>query len=173
MKQDKGFTLIEVLIAVAIASGLSLVIAQQFKQMTVNNKQADANTEVNSFITQVHSIMADKVSCEQTLNTKSIGSLVPVIIKNGVSTYTTGQIFNNNFKIIAMKLDTQNGLQGLSVDIKRTSSLLNQNSFTKFIPLQLNIDGTTHKVTSCFSDISNILKTMLQSMPVCMISESN
>ncbi|MGZ3789142.1 MAG: type II secretion system protein [Bacteriovorax sp.] len=66
LKDNKGFTLIEMLIAIGILGALSMWMMNLFTQQTKNEKTTAANMDIDAIGQEIRNIVADGNSCEKT-----------------------------------------------------------------------------------------------------------
>lgn len=65
-KNNSGFTLIEIMIAIGLMGALSMWMMDIFKQQTKNEKTTATNMDIDSIGQEIRNIVADGNSCEKT-----------------------------------------------------------------------------------------------------------
>ncbi len=66
MKNNKGFSLVEILIAIGLLCGLSVWMMHLFKQQSRNEKTTAANLDIDAIGNEIRNILGDGLSCEKT-----------------------------------------------------------------------------------------------------------
>lgn len=66
MKNNKGFSLIEIMIAIGLLMGLSVWMMHLFKQQTKNEKTTAANLDIDAIGNEIRNILGDGMSCAKT-----------------------------------------------------------------------------------------------------------
>jgi hypothetical protein len=97
MRNIRGFSLIQVMIASAIMSGLMLVSMQHETNRIKGQSTVNANVEINAFISYMNTILADGNSCGQTLYGTHIGGTHDI---GGTPIASHGQV-NDIIKVTA------------------------------------------------------------------------
>ena len=68
MKNEKGFTLLELMVALGIGSFVILVITQVMNRSSVTMRNAEQATSVNEIIFTATSLLEKQGSCSQSTN---------------------------------------------------------------------------------------------------------
>lgn len=93
-QNNNGFSLVEILIGLALAGGLSLLGMQLFKQQTTGQRTVEANYEVASIVQQIKTVLSDPSNCASSLQGLNPASGVPVVLKKEV-----GSLFENVYAL--------------------------------------------------------------------------
>lgn len=103
MKNNKGFSLIEILIAIGLLTGLTVWMMHLFKQQTKNEKSAATNIDIDAIGLEIRNILGDGLSCEKTFKglppTKSAGTeFILKVLSDGSDQkrYAVGTKANSN-----------------------------------------------------------------------------
>src|SRR5690606_9636116 len=79
---QKGFSLVEILMAAGIVGGIALTVAKLSQDSARVTKTTEANNEINNFMSDVSYILSDKASCEATVaGSETIGAQISTIKK--------------------------------------------------------------------------------------------
>jgi prepilin-type N-terminal cleavage/methylation domain-containing protein len=79
LKTKKGFSLIEISIAAAIAAGLSLYMARMSQNMSAVTKRLESKVDEVQFLSNMHQLFSNPASCTRTMGTycpKKVGEIV-------------------------------------------------------------------------------------------------
>jgi len=66
MKNNKGFSLVEILIAIGLLCGLSVWMMHLFKEQSKNEKTTASNLDIDAIGNEIRNILGDSLSCEKT-----------------------------------------------------------------------------------------------------------
>lgn len=163
----KGFSLVEVMVAVGITGILSLVVAQMMKNQNEVMTHSEAKGEELEIYSQIRTVLARKDACEATFKGSSMGDQLSVIRNSSTNiVFEVGNTYGNR----ALKLDglilknqnipTSGGLGEAILEIKTTRLKKDngQKEMTREIMLQVNADASG-TVIECYSQINNTIET--------------
>lgn len=120
-KSEKGFSLVEVMIATAALGGLALVLLNLSKQTTKSSTKYQFDTEVTLIINEINAILSDPTKCQATFNPTGTANIVnPGSINGKYYTIGSGQAPANGY-----------GNGGINI-----------NGYALTIPATPNTDGT-------------------------------
>ena len=163
---QKGFSLPEVLIAVGLMGGMSLLVSQVVKQTDQVKKTSETNTNTFATLYQIQALLQDPESCRISLAGLSSGDNVPSLkSKDKISPFTEKVRFvpGNNYEGGSIRLTsitlTRNGSETLvNVEIQKIGNKkengLNPATVKKSIPVNAEYDTGNH-ILSCQSDVRN------------------
>lgn len=172
MKWNKGFSLVEVMLAAGLASGVALVVAKVAQESNKTTKTMETNIEVTTFLGDIAYILSDKQNCNATVGIGSnIGTPINSIKRfiNGVENniYETSTPANpkkygqSAFIIESITTELNPGGVNLVVEIERVNKAINgARKVKKKIPLKAVVTGG--KIDSCFSDIESMIESAVQ-----------
>jgi prepilin-type N-terminal cleavage/methylation domain-containing protein len=167
MKNDKGFSLIEILIAIGILCGLSVWMMQIFAQQTKNEKSTSTNLDIDSMGNEMRNILADGLSCEKTFKgkmptTAGAANEIYKVLSDGTAQkrYSVGEKKVGNTGVAISSLDLKQddiyfvpagkpvGETVLHISYDR-GRMINGAKIKDFkIPLSITVDDTG-KIDSC------------------------
>lgn len=112
MKNDKGFSLIEILIAIGLLCGLSVWMMQIFAQQTKNEKSTATNMDIDSIGNEIRNVLADGLSCEKTFNgllpsTPKAATEIYKVLADGTAQkrYAVGEKKTGNTGVVISSMD--------------------------------------------------------------------
>lgn len=167
MKNQKGFSLIQVMVAVGIMGGLSLVMAQMMEN---GNKQINyidfklSNIDLKKELTYY---MSFAENCAQTLNSQDIttkrllGSEIPIDqIKNSDSRtlFKVGNTYHRDLILSGLTLKnytpasekiTHQGVANLEYTIKAKKNVLGPSEIRRQLKLEMYFDRENNQVARC------------------------
>jgi type II secretory pathway pseudopilin PulG len=168
LKNDKGMTIVNVLIAAAMMGGLALVIAQIGQNSSKIQRNAIENQDLNSFVNTVEKHMLNHEACKNTFN--------GIILANEGATETISEI--KNFNDITVYSTTENPAPtyqinsmlaertaGTGLDFKielektRKGKSYGAEVVTKTIKLDASYNTSTGAVEKCFSQLDNAVSS--------------
>src|SRR5690606_19769231 len=166
--RQKGFSLVEVLMAAGIVGGIGLTVAKLGQDSARVTKTTEANNEINAFIGDVSYILSNKENCNATISgSETIGSQITAIkrVRDGsvfnVYELSPKQYGNNSFSVQSIRSSLIDGGVSLLFDINRTNlTTLGSRQITKRIPLKAVVDGG--QITSCFSDTESMIESAVR-----------
>jgi hypothetical protein len=173
IKNQKGFSLISIVVAAALLGGLSMVMMQMGKQSTKSVAKMNFDTEVSQITNEINAILSDPTSCKNTLTQASPPIFIIKYIPNNptpVHKYDIGQgpYGNGSVQIDSYVLNlsgTSPDIPNLQINFKNKAILTNQSGsnalVSKIIKLDVTPIGTTlfSSILSCRS-ISTAIDTM-------------
>lgn len=165
---QKGFSLVEILMAAGIVGGIALTVAKLSQDSARVTKTTEANNEINNFMSDVSYILSDKASCEATVaGSETIGAQISTIKK--VKDSTIFNVYeldpkkygNNSFSISSIRTSLEDGGVLLLFDIKRANvTTLGSRQITKRLPLKAVVENG--KIKSCFSDTESMIESAVR-----------
>lgn len=152
MYLKKGFSLVEIMIAVSLLAGLSLVVMNLTKQSTKSSAKFQFDSDVILATNEINAILNDESKCLATFGT----SASPNSIDNGISgkkyyisTVSPGDMGygNSKFKIISYTL-TGTAPNGILNILFQNKTIVNS---TAPLGKQINlyIEGSPGAITKC------------------------
>lgn len=172
MNNNKGFSLIEILIAIGLLCGLSVWMMNIFKQQTINEKTTAINLDVDATGNEIRNILGDGLSCEKTfkgvspLKNAAVTSIVK-ILSDGTAQkrYAIGERKNNNTGVSVSGFDLKQdetyfvpknnkvGETVLSITFDRRTNVYGPQAKEFKIPLSVTLDdlgniSTCHALAS-------------------------
>lgn len=104
-----GFTLVEILIALAITGGLALVGMQLFKTQTKGQRTVEANYEVASVLHQIKTVLSNPENCATSLQGLNPNGGAPTVLRKEVNSgfenvYARNTWLPGNIKITSYAL---------------------------------------------------------------------
>jgi prepilin-type N-terminal cleavage/methylation domain-containing protein len=152
----RGFSLVEVLTAIAIAGGTALALTKINFQAINLGKQAEVSSEINFLINDISYIMSNKDNCNATLGLNSpVNSSVSEIrrvVRGEVSAiYQTGNNYGaNTFTLGSMTTEPSPAGLDLIIKLVRVNKTNAQKGIIRRIPIKAVIENGV--VKSCNSD---------------------
>jgi len=100
MKNNKGFSLVQVMVAAGLMGGIALGVMQLSKQMQTTTVMGETSIEENQLYNHISTILLDSNSCEETFKGLTFGDSVEAIKRvksdgNSLEVYTVGGIYGN------------------------------------------------------------------------------
>jgi len=167
MKNNKGFSLVQVMVAAGLLGGVALGVMQLSKQMQSTTIMGATNLEENQIINHISTILLDADSCEKTFVGLAFGDPVESIKRvksNGeaMEVYSLGETYGNRtISLKDMKLGGKDGEEYLELVLRRLKSgYAGPKEIRKKIALKLVIKDD--KVVNCFSELSNVTETSVK-----------
>ncbi len=176
LKNNKGFTLVEVLIVAGLLAGLSLVLMNINKQQAVSQKKAETSIEMTSVHSAIVANLLNSESCTKTLAPSGdirSATLTEIRNRRDEVIYNTTDIYNNLIKIESMDIEGVSilpavipaGTKGygeLSIRFtyEKTAKILpgTAKTLSYVLPLRVEVDET-YKVTRCYASTENAVDT--------------
>lgn len=170
---DKGFSLIEIMVAVGMVGGLALVVMTLKKDTATSTKRLEIASEIVSLHNMIGQILLDETACTNTLQTIDVTNPTAVPDINnaaGGTMYATGstygngtveigtmtaQIISGTKQAIASEPGFSRGNVRLSITYNRISSLIpagGSKQLTREIILSAKVNTTTDVVSTCYSN---------------------
>ena len=166
-KNNKGFSLVQVMVAAGMMGGIALGVMQLSKQMQTTTVKGETSIEENQLINHISTILLDANSCMETFKGLSFRDPVESIKRvksNGesIEVYRTGKIYGNRtLQIDRMTLSGKKGEEYLDLKIKRIKAAYQgPKNVKKRIALKLVIEEG--KVKNCFSELSNVTENSIK-----------
>lgn len=131
LKSQRGFSLVEVLIASALMGAVALGIAKLTKDQSKSAKTIESRFEVTAIVSEITQLLSNKESCKATLrgnnaNNTPAGTIISIVerpavppdvvrfVANGAN---TGPIYGNGaFRITSLRLSTANDGTNLGIN---------------------------------------------------------
>lgn len=167
---QRGFSLIEVMIAVAIMSGVALTMSQMTSNQTANNKTIEAKMGMNSAMGEIKELLSQNTNCEATFGGKDLTTLPVSATQIFRSDGTTdvlkkevGKVYENNtIKLSSVQItswtpDPGNPLLGemvIRVTWEKQGKYIGPQFVTNDINMRATIDGS-NKITDCYTSYGN------------------
>lgn len=172
IKNNSGFSLVEILIAAALMGGLSLVFMQMNKTQVKANADSSANVDVLDLKRNIIATLMDKNSCKATFTSGAgvnfnIGQSIS-IIKNsgGTNAFVVGDNYGEGkVKIISLITQDQNivgsdGLRSVNLNVGISKTVMGKVTNKSFpVTLRVKATGPTAPIVDCFSDTSGLVLT--------------
>lgn len=166
MKNDHGFTLLEIVVATGLLAALSLGVVSLLQTMTKGQNTAETKIEELEIRRMITTVLTNKDACLNTLGGKSIGETITEI-KNSEhhSMFETDKIYGNNtLKISAMKtldldqaFDDGTRMINLEVSFVKLKNI-SGNLKTTTVPIRVEAPSADGKITSCFADADSMIQ---------------
>ncbi|MBT3984121.1 MAG: hypothetical protein HOE90_22390 [Bacteriovoracaceae bacterium] len=110
LRNDEGFSLIQVMIAAALMGALALYMARMQENNMKNTKAAQVLSEINAFHNKVNSILSNNDSCNANFRGAQISDGDEVsglsLIDGGAQAVAVGTPVNNLVVIDSMEIDS-------------------------------------------------------------------
>jgi type II secretory pathway pseudopilin PulG len=182
LSKQAGISLVETLVGLSIAAGISLVLMRQ--QETSNKMQAKTNVDqnINSAVNIIQSSLGNRAICTKSIETKGVGDSITQIVDaqvdptnfnnfivTGKRIADTTTMLPGNIKIDSMNIISE-GAGATQMDYLRVVFNRNPTGKTKLfgatqVPKKFRIQGQKNaagKYTLCFSEASNLLNSAVQ-----------
>ena len=175
---NKGFTLVEILIAAGLMAGLSLVMMNIFKQQNFTQKKTESSFELSSLQQGINQTLLNEIACVQTFaplgDIRSAATLSTIRSGTGTPVYQANSTYNKLIKITSIDIlnvvinpnPVPAGTRGtgdleINVNFERISLILDKlaskNSTWNF-KIRIEVDST-YRVTSCYSALQSAIDT--------------
>ena len=173
MRNHKGFSFTEILVAAAMLGGISLGVMQLMNNMQKGQKSSEIKMEVLDLRRRIVTAMADKFACEKTFGSKKIGDDIDVIknAKGVIIVKKNQEVANKRLKItriytkdpkpprplgndmreIELHVDFENLMKNHSYGAKKTFKTL----------MKVEATGANAPITRCFDDRENAVMTAI------------
>lgn len=167
MKNNKGFSLVEILIAIGILCGLSVWMMHLFKEQSKNEKTTAANLDIDAIGNEIRNILGDSLSCEKTFKgmapTKQNATtdIYKVLSDNTAQKrFSVGEKKNGNTGVVISSLDLKtdeiyyvpagksDGETVLTINWNRGKQIQGAQMKTFKIPLAVVLDSSGN-ISSC------------------------
>lgn len=177
IKNNKGFTLVEILIAAALVAGLSTAMMNIFKQQNVAQKKTETSFELSTMVQAMNTTLLDSRACTFTLapvpNIKTATSIAQIRTLTNQVAFQSGSTYNNLVRIQSMALRNASilpavippGTKGfgeveLVVTFDKISKIINMpvTTSTQTFKLRVEVDSS-FRVTNCFSALESAVET--------------
>jgi prepilin-type N-terminal cleavage/methylation domain-containing protein len=153
---DRGFTLVEIMIAAAMVGGLSLVLLQMNKVTVKSTAKSQFDTDVLLTTNEINGILSDPIKCLATLQTTA----TPTNITNGKYYISSNALApaqgygNSGLMIISYTLSVgATANDGVLTIVYQNKNILKDTSGPASIIKKINlfITGTPGAITTCRS----------------------
>lgn len=160
---QKGYSLVQVLMATGLVGGLALAVAKLGKDSFNATQTINANIEINQTITDISNILSDSNNCNATfgIGSSTTNSISEIRRSNspGVSVpvYRTNTEYGNGtFRIVNMQtVPSSTGIE-LRVSIqKNNQQVLGGKDIVRTIPIKATI--VNNRIENCYSDIDSVI----------------
>ncbi len=152
LRTNRGFSLVQVLIAIGMTGILSAILMNLTEQQTKQQKKAVVDGEMNEVITQIRSILSNEDSCNATLvnkkrdqdflrlmTTNKTGTLIYEEVDGDPDEFFRGtkinfiglRILSNNEVKSIQGLSPQTGVIVVQVELKKPDKLIGGRSIKK------------------------------------------
>lgn len=171
---NKGFTLVEVLVAAGMLGGLALYLMNISQKQHVVEKRAETSFEINTISGSITQSLLNKESCSSTLGIGNVitdgTQLEAIRNRAGNIMYDKNNLYSNNQlkfnEIKVSELVTSNipsgnkyGEAKIEITFEKVSKILSGNkTITKKFPIQIEL-SPTDELISCFSGTDNAILT--------------
>lgn len=156
---DKGFSLVQVIVAMGMMSILGLAMMKMNSQQIQNTKTIKVKTEANQFYSEVVSFLSKPEICTSNFKNRSINdeaSLEKISYKSGKVKYEKGKLYGQNaFRLHRIYTsdyysDNGDGIGTIMVNLElEATGNINGNKIQKKA-FELNVLTNDHgKITSC------------------------
>lgn len=177
---DKGFSLVEIMVAVAMVGGLALVVMTLKKDTATSTKRLEIASEIISLHNMIGQILLDETACTNTLRNFGVGGggASVSIIRNAATPFPGGQMYrtyvnpgdptygNGTVRItsinaqlvgakttITSEADRARANVRLTITYNRISSLLTGNTtIARELMLSAKVVNSTDVVDTCYSN---------------------
>lgn len=159
---EKGFSLVEIIVAAAALGGLSLVVMNLTKTMSKNSVKYQFDTELNLITNEIIGILADPAKCSTTLLGKNALNAIDISsIKNNqyyVSShvsapakgYGNGGVIINSYALSATNAEVSDKTSNLLINFQNKKILGGVTTNTKKLKLYVEVDSG-NLITACHS----------------------
>lgn len=183
---QKGFSIVEITIGLALAAGLGLVLMRQTENSSKMQVKNNSNQVVNSAVNSIQTSLANQAICTKSLEGYGVGDQIPAlvnakidpsdysnIIVDGTNIVDTTTIFPGDVKVENMQIIAHNECDPNSAPCFHDYLLVNFNldprdrkkQFSaKIIGKRFRLQGlknSAEKYISCYSEVSNLLETAM------------
>jgi prepilin-type N-terminal cleavage/methylation domain-containing protein len=105
LKNQNGFSLIEIMVAMSLMASLSVVGMQMFKNQSTAAKTVEQNYEVTTIHNQIRNVLANEANCTATfMGQPPEGGSTTRIIKDGQPAFNVGQDVASGVKVLSYTL---------------------------------------------------------------------
>lgn len=166
IRNNKGFTLLEVVVATGLLGALALGVMSQMQLMSKGQKLAETRMEELEVRRMILTALADKVACQNTLAGKEIGQpLTQIKSANNSVLYEVGQNYGNNTLKIS-SITTQDlattfadgvRLVYLIVNFQKLKSSATNNKSVN-ITFRVKAPTATGTISECYADTDSIIQ---------------
>lgn len=164
---QSGVTLVEVMVAAAMAGGLALTIAQMMKNANVQQGRITAKSDSELLFQRINDILSSQTACDNTFAfvdtageitsmqsaTAAAGLSLPTIIdKNGGTQFTVGTTKLGKTTLSGLKvygLNLANNLGNIEISTSYNSEGKTVQAKKRILPM--NFSGTASDITNCAS----------------------
>lgn len=168
---DKGFSLVEIMVAVGMVGGLALVVMTLKKDTATSTKRLEIASEIISLHSTINQLLIDETACTNTLENLNVGGAANVpSIRNASDNvmYSVGSTYGNGTVELdemtaQMIAGTKTAIVGetdrsranirLRIRYNRISNLITGNTeIERDITLSAKVTTGGNVVVSCFSN---------------------
>jgi prepilin-type N-terminal cleavage/methylation domain-containing protein len=157
LKNQKGFTLVELMVVCGIMSGMILVMNQMMSNMTKVNLKAQSDSENLLTLNEINAILSSPYNCLAALNGKNAATdnTLTKVIRKGVDKFIVGVKFGNvnttisSYSINSTPVDITNNSATLKINFDK-KNLLGGGIISKKVNLYVEVDSSNN-ITACRS----------------------
>lgn len=161
-KNNRGFTLIEIMVSIGIFGSLFLVVSNLQKSSQKTNKDLLVNGEVNKLIQLVSTQLSRQEVCLANFSNQTIvRSLGSVVDQRGVAIITANQSYGDELSIGAITSANGTIANQMNLTINYTAKG-NPNPKKFIVPINVFLDSGTGLIKSCYSDLQTLLRLAVQ-----------
>jgi prepilin-type N-terminal cleavage/methylation domain-containing protein len=171
---QKGFTLVEIMIATAMLSVLSLGLMSLTSNMAKNQVTTETKLESIELRRLIMTLLMDKTACENTFNGLPIGANI-TNIKNGNNTvsYSAGSTYGNNTLQIVSFITVDAGVINSAASVRAIDLIITFKKMKKLssgtisnatIRLNVKAPAANGIISACFSDVDQTSQTNCNSL---------
>lgn len=176
LKNSKGFSMVQVMVAAGMLGGLSLMVAEITRNASKTKNHLESSMEINMTISQIQAMLQSSISCNLNFKDQPVTQSYTELRRCTNQNHETlncndaGQVLlevnkpygNGSYQVNS--INTKDGSAG-TVDIEISFQRLkgnNNNTYgakeiTKVINIQADRVGPN--ISNCYSDISNAIDT--------------
>lgn len=163
---QKGFSLPEVMLAVGLMGGMSLLVTHVVKQTDQAKKSSETNSNTFAALYEIQSLFNKKEFCALNLQGKTVSDPITVIKSKNTNPpyaekvhYEVGKTYDGGSILLQSLTLSRSGSESfINVSIQKVGNKkengLNPTTITKSIPINAEFDGSG-RVMSCQSDVVN------------------
>lgn len=178
--RQKGFSLVEVLIGLGLAGGISLILLQQQETATKIQTKSNANQTINSAVDLVQTALANKAVCSRSLDGRRVGDSIPALVDainnpadlsapalatGNPNHVSVGQVFPGNVRVESMRIVAEGANDFVEVNFNpnptRTKKIVGGANIAKRFPIRGEKDGAG-RYRNCYSEAYNLVDTARQ-----------
>lgn len=173
---NKGFTLVEILVAAGLMGILAVVMMNIFKQQTFSQKKTEAGFELSTLQQSINTTLLNAQACTNTLTVIpniAVPNLTLTQIRDQANNvqFQTGVSYGNLVEIETIRLvnvvyptasvpTKRYGTLDIQFNFKKTSKVLENTNINSRTNFKVNIEtDLAGRVTNCYSALENAVDT--------------